>query len=707
MKILRAAVILVVMLFFVGHSTVEASAEKTTTPKKSVKDLSPKYKKWLKDDVEYIISKWEKQVFLQLESDREREMFMAAFWKNRDPNVYTEENEYKTEHYRRIKYADDKFGKGTPTSGRRTEQGRIYIILGEPNSIERYDQETEIYPVIIWFYSGLAEYGLPNAFYVVFFKEDNSGDFELYSPLRHGPHKLLVSNDDDDTHDITTAYNKLLKVIPNVAKVSMSLIEGDTLPGGRPTVSSDILISKQIVEAPTKRVNDEYAKKLLKYKNYIDVDYSVNYIPNKSKVKIFKDDTSGLYFVHYLVEPQKLSLEQFEDSVYGNLEINGSVFNKDGESIYQFSKNAPIRLKPNQMEKVKDKLFSFQDFFPLIPGNYRLEILIRNTTSKEFTSVERDLVIPATTSPGMGMTLLANNIRRDPKFKTSDKPFFVNGTQMLASPQNDFTADDKLYFFFQVYGLTEAQIKNGYFVFSFFKDDDEEKPLKTFKKAIADYSGPDRINFMEEIPLAGMSATYYVVRVSVYGKPEQFLFKGEEPFFISPVSPLTRPWVVSLSTPADGPEHLNSLAIQYTNIKDYTNASNYLEQAYHRAPNSAKLALNYCQLLLQMKNYQKIKTIATPFLQTNEKQEFYSYLGYASASLGEYVEAITHFKDHLAYFGTNIKILNAIGECYRKLGNKEEALIAWQKSLELLPDQEQLRTLIKELKKDNGKGTIK
>jgi GWxTD domain-containing protein len=701
MKVLKTAIIVIVTLGLMALLPQDVEAKKKN--KRRVKDLTANYRKWITEEVGYIITKWEKEVFLQLESDRERDMFIAAFWKNRDPNPYTEENEYKTEHYKRLNFANDRYGKGTPTPGWRTEMGRIYIILGEPHSVERYMHETETYPVIIWFYQGLIKYGLPNAFYVVFFKEDNSGDFELYSPNRHGPHKLLV-NYTGDTHDVMSAFNQLYRVAPNLAKVSMTLIEGEFLPGARPTIQSDILLQKKIVEAPKKRVNDEYAKKLLKYKNYIDVDYSVNYITNAAKVKIFKDTVTGFYFLHYLVEPQKLSLEQFDDTLYGNLEINGSVFAENNEPVYQFSKDVPIRLKPNQIEKVKNKLFSYQDFFPLVPGKYRLEILIRNTTSKEFTSIERELVVPDVTPPGVGAVLLANHNRKTTQFKGNDKPFLINGNQMLASPKNDFTTEDSLLTFFQVHGLTDEQARNGYFIYTIFKDDGTEKPLKTVKKAITDYPGPDRLNFLEEFSLNGLPAAYYAIRISVYGKPDQFLFKGEGAFYITPISQLKRPWVISTTTPADGPEHLNTIAIQYANKKEFKKSLDFLEKAYNRSPSSPKLALNYCNVLFKTKQYRKIKTVATPFLNTGEKHKFLSFLGYASASLGEYMEAITHFKNHLAYYGTNIKILNAVGECYYKLGNADEALVAWERSLELFPDQEKLKALIQSAKKNKGKG---
>ncbi|MCP4217432.1 MAG: GWxTD domain-containing protein, partial [bacterium] len=148
--------------------------------KSKIKKLAPKYRIWLTAEVGYIITPTEKKVFLQLESDRERDMFIEAFWKQRDPNLNTEENEFKIEHFKRLKYIKEKFGRDTPTKAWRTERGRIHIILGEPNHIARHENQSEVYPVIVWFYQGLVKYGLPNAFHVVFFKKQGTGDYELY-----------------------------------------------------------------------------------------------------------------------------------------------------------------------------------------------------------------------------------------------------------------------------------------------------------------------------------------------------------------------------------------------------------------------------------------------------------------------------------------------------------------------------------------------
>ena len=659
--------------------------------KSKISRLQKKYRKWLKEEVVYIITSTERKVFLQLETDRERDMFIEAFWKQRDPNPHTGENEFKIEHERRTRYANEHLGRGTPTPGWRTDMGRVYIILGEPNTIERHENLTEIYPTIIWFYQGLSKYGLPQAFNVVFFKMHGSGDYIFYSPLTHGPQKLLVHYH-GDVNDYLTAYNQLRKVNNNVANVSLSLIEGEGGYDIRPSMASDILLQKQIPNSPTKVVNDAYAAKLLKYKEYIDVDYSVNYIPNSSMMRVIRDD-SGFFFVHYLIEPKKLSIEQYDNNFFANLEINGSVLDANDKMIYQFTKSVPIKLDNEQLIKIRKKLFSFQDIFPLIEGKYKVNILIRNVVSKEFTSIEKEVTIPKIENPRISRLILAHTVKKDPKYRYSDKSFLVDDVQLLPSPRNDFVTGDTLYVYFQLYGFTNEQIKNGYITYTLYKND---KAIHTIKKNLKDY--PDKLNILETFSLEGYSAAYYNIRASVYANESQFLVLEEESFYISPIKNLPRPWVVSLSSPANSPGNLNILGIQYANSNNDKKALMYLENAYNRNPVSAHLALEYCRILNKLKMYQKVLDVGKPFMETEKKDKFYALMGLASEALGQYEQAIQYFKDYLSYHGTNIRILNSIGKCYHQLGNIEEALIAWEKSLELFPEQEKLKGIVESLK---------
>jgi TonB family protein len=92
-------------------------------------ELPAIYQKWIDEEVPYIITHEERDVFLKLRTDKEREMFIECFWKQRDWNPATPENEFKTEYYRRLDFANHTFG--TPlVPGWKTEKGKIYIIVG-------------------------------------------------------------------------------------------------------------------------------------------------------------------------------------------------------------------------------------------------------------------------------------------------------------------------------------------------------------------------------------------------------------------------------------------------------------------------------------------------------------------------------------------------------------------------------------------------
>ena len=136
---LTVALLLAVSALFAWQST--AATEQTKAP-------AGPYGKWLNEDVAYIISARERAAFVALQTDAEREHFIEQFWLQRDPTPGTVENEFKTEHYRRIAYANERFSTGTP--GWQTDRGRAYIVYGPPDEIESHPRNEP--PFEAWFY---------------------------------------------------------------------------------------------------------------------------------------------------------------------------------------------------------------------------------------------------------------------------------------------------------------------------------------------------------------------------------------------------------------------------------------------------------------------------------------------------------------------------------------------------------------------------
>ena len=120
-----------------GRETVAkplTEKQKRKREEKLRKELETPYRKWLNEDVTYIITDEERAAWKRMGTDDEREQFIEGFWMRRDPTPDSAENEYKEEHYRRIAYANERFASGIP--GWKSDRGRIYITFGPPDEIE-------------------------------------------------------------------------------------------------------------------------------------------------------------------------------------------------------------------------------------------------------------------------------------------------------------------------------------------------------------------------------------------------------------------------------------------------------------------------------------------------------------------------------------------------------------------------------------------
>lgn len=124
--------------FLIGAFVALLLAPYTIAQAKATSDqvLSPSYRKWLDEDVRYIIADQERVEFDKLSTDQQRDAFVVAFWEHRNPIPGAEENAFKEEHYRRLAYANLHFAENVP--GYKTDRGRIYIMYGPPMSVDRH-----------------------------------------------------------------------------------------------------------------------------------------------------------------------------------------------------------------------------------------------------------------------------------------------------------------------------------------------------------------------------------------------------------------------------------------------------------------------------------------------------------------------------------------------------------------------------------------
>ncbi|MFN2494075.1 MAG: GWxTD domain-containing protein [Pyrinomonadaceae bacterium] len=157
-------------------------------PRNVKPELKKAYKDWLEKDVTYVITDEERRAFKKLQTDDEREKFIEEFWRRRDPDPDTDENEFKEEYYERIAYANEHFASGIP--GWKTDRGRIWIMYGKPDEREthpmggNYDRpsyegggNTSTYPFETWFYRYLP--GVGSGIEIEFVDPTGSGEYRI------------------------------------------------------------------------------------------------------------------------------------------------------------------------------------------------------------------------------------------------------------------------------------------------------------------------------------------------------------------------------------------------------------------------------------------------------------------------------------------------------------------------------------------------
>ena len=679
---------LVSTLFLVMVAVV-SGAQKT-----DIKDLNPRFQKWLNEDVIYIITPREREVFLSLSNDRERDLFIEAFWKQRDPTPGTPENEFMRDHYERIKYANHYFGRRAPRPGWQTDRGRVHIILGEPNDVQRFDGSANTYNSEVWFYQGMVEQGLPAGFSLVFFQDGNVGEYRLYSPLRDGPQGLMPAYE-GDPRDYYAAYLALRNLEPELARVSLNLVAGESQSFmDRPSLVSERLFAA-INAAPEKMVEDRYAQKFLMYKDIVEVEYTANYMDSDSLVKVLKDE-SGLTFVHYTVELPRLSVSQYQNIFSASLKVNGTVENQQGKIIYQYDKGVDLRIDGDQMKTVSQKPFNYQDMFILIPGEYKFTVLIKNEVSKEFTSIEQNLFIAEdAASPQMSPLVLGYNATQKETAVDRPKPFLLGSYQIELQPNRTFVRSDDLAVAFQIFGLSPQQREKGEIRFVMFKGDEA---IHVLTRNASHY--PQSPHFLETIPLQEFNPAHYRILVSVLIDGQEIVSQEDE-FDVTFLEAISRPWTYAriLPPPRDafypfiiGRQHLNAGMME--------KAKPYLEQAYRMNPADPASAISLAQVNMALEAYGEIEPLLLPFLaQPQTGYEAFFIHGTAYQYLGEWAKAIATYDQAIACFGLNTSLLNAVGECYVGLQDREEALKAWEKSLELNPDQPEIEEKVKEVKK--------
>jgi GWxTD domain-containing protein len=663
------------------------------------KDLAPQFQEWLNITANIILPA-EKDVFLSLTNDRDREAFIEAFWKQRDPTPATPQNEYKDEILKRFRYVNTTFRRGTSRPGWMTDMGRIYMILGPPASIERFENVPDLNPTQVWYYYGDAAKNLPTNFAIVFF-QSRGGEFRLYNPVSDGPGSLVIDTKGLDLTDHQALYEKIREIAPTLASVSISLIPGQTPYGYIPSPQSNLILSS-VFKSPKKDVNPAYATHFLNYKGIVSTEYLTNYIESNASVALIQDPLLGLDFLHFSISPRKLSLDFYEprDQYYCNFKLSVSL--RKGETVvFQYSKDYPFYLPPDKVNNVQANGVSVLDLFPIAEGTYGLTVLLQNTVGKEFSLFEKEVTVPAEGGPARLIEpVLGYRLQDAPA--AANVPFKVQGKQLLTDPKATLGLGDDVAYSLGILNVSQDLWSRGEVEVVIEGSSAKGKPTKTFALKLDDRPYQTTVNILESIPARDFAPDYYEMKFRLKDGSGNVLGTASLPFVISSAETVAHPVTLIRSLPAaDSFLYFFGLAIQYDKIGDLSRAEAAYRKACEMKPDYPEGLADFADFLLRSKKFDEALRVVEP-LKSNEKFRF-NYLllrGRALMEKGEFEAAIQSLLEGNKIYNSDTRLLNVLGYCFYKTGRKKEALNVLAASLRLNTEQADVKVLISTIEKE-------
>lgn len=661
-------------------------------PLKPEEKLSKEHKNWL-DIVSPIITKIEKEIFLNLKPE-ERNRFIQIFWKQRDPFPDTAENEFYEEYMKRIQFADYNFGRETSKRGSQTERGYFYLLLGPPLERQLYTTQSRLLPLELWYYQGEQKFGLPPYFYLIFYQPKGLGEYRLYYPGMEGPEKLVISSLYQRSSSRSNAFQIIKEISGELANASLSYLPGERTISTS-SFSSDTIISN-IYSLAEKKFSDAYARSYLHYKDFVETEYTHNFIESSSVVKIFNNFDQ--FFIHWAVEPKKVNFAFREEKYYAVFQLIVRMEDAQGNPVLEREEEIPLKITPEQYKNHQGQLFSFQDVLPVISGNYKLFFLLKNKTAKDFISFQKEIIVPQKEgSPSLSNLILyhSREIFRDGQ-EGKLKAFAFGGNYYLINAQNNFLSDEEISLYCQVYNLREKTDKS--FLIEIFSVN-ADTPVFSLKKPMNEVlsSKREEIDF-SSLTLSSFKPGYYQVQVSLLDANGSKLFTEKENFILLSQPYPVIPWIYSrtLNSFPDS-ESLFILGSQYFMTRKYERARDCLEQAL-KMKNDYKIRLLLAKTLYALHQYQDSLTIVFPVYQATQEREAAKIIAIDYVGLKDWPTALVYLEKIMEQ-AVEISVLNLAAECYLKLSQPEKALPLLQKSLELNPDQMDIRNLEKKTAK--------
>jgi GWxTD domain-containing protein len=702
-----------VLLLAVG---LFVSSAPTASSDERVERLPTHHRKWLEEEVGYIITDVERERFLDIAAADVRDAFIDAFWRKRDENPATQENEYRDEHYKRLAYANEFLGRDTFRPGFQTDRGRYHILLGPPSEKQDFEVYDALYPAELWFYNKpeLKSYGLPPFFYLLFFRRHGGGEMKLYSPLGDGPQALLTgyqTRSMDFRSDVERAYNTLYQISPELAQASISFRtdEGDIVQFQSPSFGSISLLDT-IVAAPLKGVDTSYAENFDVEKGLVESDYLFSYVPSSGAAHVLPGP-SGHAFAHWTIEIDSKHLALVKDEERGLLATQFIVSAQVSQRAEPFMtvvdsrKESFMSFQESEIQAVLKSPFAYSGIIPLVPGSYDLRVVLRNracssreesSCRKSYTLLDAPVEVPAeSVEPRLSDLVLAYGVEQRPR---TGRAYEFERGQLLPNPIGVFAVSERA-----VAAVAARNAEPGMTVSFLIADRESGSPVSQGNALPGELASTPVV---QEFSLEDVASGFYRLEARLVAQDGAVLDKRAVDFDVTPRNTVPRPGIRGYwaEAAADVPGMVEAaLASQHMGLGGREEARSLFEEAIEKNPRLGVPREALAYLAVEDGNFDRVIELLQPvYAQIQDRFEVLALLGEAYVKKKDYARGAELLEKALSLRRLQPSLLNLLAVCHHHLGDRERALELLSLSLTEDPNQPAIRQLMDELERESS-----
>jgi GWxTD domain-containing protein len=485
------------------------------------KELETPYKKWLTEDVGYIISDEERKAFKVLATDEEREQFIEQFWLRRDPTPDTEENEYREEHYRRIAYANQYFASGIP--GWKSDRGMIYIKYGPPDERDQHNGgteqrsfqegggETSMFPYEQWRYRYIE--GFPPNVEIEFVDTTMTGEF----------HMTMDPSEKDALTMVPGAGLTMCEQMGQCDKSQrFSRTDGThlgTQPGTETAEMNEFTRLEQFskLQAPP-------AVKFKDLEAAVNSTIKYNLLPMKVRADFIPvTGSSVLSNITIQFDRKDLQFKQKGTVSTAAVNIYARITSMARRPVNWFEDVVTVDVPTDMLQQAAQGASIYQKSVPLAPGRYRLNIAARDTVGGNTTNFEMALEVPRIEDDRLGQSslILADVLEKVPTKSIGTGQFVIGTSKVRPRLGDTFKREEKLGIYLQLYNFEpdeKTKKADGTVEYVITKNGSNEKVFEYTEDLTALTGGASQMVVEKLLPLTSMEPGQYTLRMKVIDK---------------------------------------------------------------------------------------------------------------------------------------------------------------------------------------------